>query len=403
MTSETYLVFLGRAADLCYTELTLYLESHNHATYKRLTPSIVLVNDCSIDPYVLQSQLGGIVKIALIGSIIKSDDEASLFAAIEKQITPLLEQSTSKVPFSVIPFGDIGLPKKVLQAGLKSYIESLGRSARFIDGGIEGLTSVQLQTQKIINKGFELFIYKIDSQIYLATTVSFQDFGLWSKRDYGRPRFDAKRGMLPPKVARMMVTIAASLYQLHNKKPPETVLDPFCGEGTILAEAIAQNMTVFGSDIDDKAVMDTKENISWLIKKSGLVDSAKNLLGQIFQSDVSNVPNSLKQSIDLLVAEPFLGPNTGNPLFKAQVNQARQQFSQLFEHVMQTAAKMQKPGGIIGMVVPSTKVEGRDELLLAQRFLDTRENFGYTPLVGPLVYARPGANIVRNIYFFKKG
>ena len=34
-----------------------------------------------------------------------------------------------------------------------------------------------------------------------------QDFEQWGARDYGRPSRDAVRGMLPPKLARMMVNL----------------------------------------------------------------------------------------------------------------------------------------------------------------------------------------------------
>jgi len=59
-------------------------------------------------------------------------------------------------------------------------------------------------------------------------TVAVQDFEDWGKRDYGRPEAEGHIGMLPPKVARMMVNLAQVNY----------ILDPFCGTGTILMEAL---------------------------------------------------------------------------------------------------------------------------------------------------------------------
>lgn len=73
-----------------------------------------------------------------------------------------------------------------------------------------------------------------------------------SMRQRGGRRFE-RPGSLRPAVAASMVA-AAGL-------PRGTLLDPFCGSGTILSEARRGGWTAVGSDIDADAVGTAKENV----------------------------------------------------------------------------------------------------------------------------------------------
>ena len=107
------------------------------------------------------------------------------------------------------------------------------------------------ETNKVLEKGGELVVFvRSDTTFDLGRTETVQDFKTYRLRDIGRPRRNAKRGMLPPKLARMMINIASPK---HN----DTILDPFCGSGTIIHEAFLLGYkNIIGSDISEKAVRD---------------------------------------------------------------------------------------------------------------------------------------------------
>jgi 23S rRNA G2445 N2-methylase RlmL len=65
-------------------------------------------------------------------------------------------------------------------------------------------------------------------------------------RQHGAPRAVERHGALRPVVAAAMVSLAGG--------PPGTLLDPCCGSGTILSEAMAVGWDASGSDIDPDAV-----------------------------------------------------------------------------------------------------------------------------------------------------
>jgi 23S rRNA G2445 N2-methylase RlmL len=72
-------------------------------------------------------------------------------------------------------------------------------------------------------------------------------------------------------VASLRPTVAAAMVRLAGASPGMTVLDPFCGAGTILAEQIelsrrrkAGMVHLIGGDIDPNAVFTTRENLERL-------------------------------------------------------------------------------------------------------------------------------------------
>src|SRR5947207_2101289 len=65
--------------------------------------------------------------------------------------------------------------------------------------------------------------------------------------------FSSREGALRPTVANAMVRIAG--------EPSGILLDPCCGSGTILGEAVAAGWEVRGSDIDPDAVQIARKNV----------------------------------------------------------------------------------------------------------------------------------------------
>jgi len=138
---------------------------------------------------------------------------------------------------------------------------------------------------------------------YLGKTANVQNADAWSKRDYDRPKRDSKNGMLPPKLARMMVNLAET--------PSDgVILDPFCGSGTILMEAVLATdaKQIIGSDIEAKQIQYTEANNNWLVQEK-IISSKDAKRFRIFTADVINIQNFLApKSIDAIITEGYLGP-----------------------------------------------------------------------------------------------
>lgn len=61
--------------------------------------------------------------------------------------------------------------------------------------------------------------------------------------------------------------LIAKNISCRKAKIGDVILDPFCGSGTILTEAMLINYkNLIGADISPKAINDTKKNIEWIIR-----------------------------------------------------------------------------------------------------------------------------------------
>lgn len=414
--STQYVVFLGRERDLAFAELDAVVQADGFQKPERLTPSTAHISYDRASIGQLQTILGGTVKVGDVVAIHnKIATEAELLKLIQNAadtiVTVLLQdrkQLSGKTPFSIHidPSVNVSIPKKVIHEALKNYLSQRGINARFIFGGEDGLSSVQVTTQHIIDKGFELCIFLSGSKMYVAKTVTVQNYKDWSKRDFGRPVSDPRRGMLPPKLARMMLNVARGTWRVANGKSATdlAMLDPFCGEGTVLMEGLQLGMHVFGSDIDGNAILDTKKNLTWFLEN--FTNTTNKVTGQVKKintCDIKDVPRNFDaHSIDIIVTEPFLGPPAKKQLQKYEIDKVTRIYTSLFTSLLATARAMQKPAGILSVVVPKARDRQFSRLLLDKTVLDSCEKFGYTFVKGPYSYARPDAKIGREIYFFKK-
>ena len=346
-------------------------------------------------------RLGGSIKMA---RVVKESQ------AIDKDLLKLLEAAAGETNLDFgLSLYDMGADPararmfgkwlKPLSLELKKELKASGLSIRAVLADGLALTSVQVDKNKLVGKGAEFLILAGPKTTWLARTIAVQAFEDFSERDFGRPKADAKSGMLPPKLARMMVNIASG-------PETETLLDPFCGSGTVLNEAATLGYRdLIGSDISEKAVSDTKDNFVWLAKERGLkVDF------EAFVSDVKDLPARLKPgSVSTIVSEPFLGPPLKGGESDQKIHFEYLELMGLYRRTFDAFSKILKPGGKVVFVFPffgSKHVNILRELEdygfraegllpgLAVTALNARSSTG-------LVYKRPDQRVGRDIFRFR--
>ncbi len=90
----------------------------------------------------------------------------------------------------------------------------------------------------------------------MARTIWVQDIDAYTRRDMSRER-SMKVGMMPPKLAQIMINLATK----GNKTL--SIWDPFCGLGTTLIEADHMGYEKLkGSDISPDMVSATTTNLA---------------------------------------------------------------------------------------------------------------------------------------------
>jgi SAM-dependent methyltransferase len=150
--------------------------------------------------------------------------------------------------------------------------------------------------------------------------------------------------------------LASLLLNLASLSPGEVVLDPFCGSGTILSEALLRSCKCLGFDSNERRVRDARRNLSW---------TASGLRGADFNvrvGDARELPSTLGRTrVDAVVTEPLLLPT-----FEARPRTETaavlvDEASGIYADALASAAEVLAPGGKIVIVVPIvTTMEGKE-------------------------------------------
>lgn len=160
-----------------------------------------------------------------------------------------------------------GLPleaHQLLRTGLelKKVCKSKGRSVRVVPNTDLALNTAQvLHNQLTGDLGMELLFIARGKTTYLAQTFAIQDIDAYARRDQGRPKRDARVGMLPPKLAQTIVNLGTGKLPASIDN---TVLDPFCGTGVVLQEALLMGYGAYGTDLEPRMIDYSRTNLEWL-------------------------------------------------------------------------------------------------------------------------------------------
>lgn len=145
---------------------------------------------------------------------------------------------------------------------------------------------------------------------------------------------------LSPRLARVLVNLA-------GLEPGQTILDPFCGSGTILAEAYSMSMRCLGLDSSASRVQDARENLRWTTPGS----NASNY--DIRKGDARELYRLLHGSkVNAIVSEPLLLPRLEARPKLATAKVMLDEASDVYARALSSMADSLIPGGRIIVVVP---------------------------------------------------
>lgn len=378
----TYLFELGRTIDLCKQEFSQVVSARfPSASYTYLAENIAFVDGIEEDAvYHLQDTLGSVVKVARV--VIDEETKLPENDVYTRILKLLLDQSQSfsKVTFAVggVAGSNISFLSK---SALKRDLLEKGIASRYISSNQHGLSASVLLHQGVT----ELLLFRRPERTIIAQTIAIQDIDSWTIRDRKKPFADRKHGMLPPKVARMMINLA-----LPSGAAGKRVLDPFCGTGTVLLEAVTLEAEAIGADIREEAARQSKENLSWYTKKY-LHD--KDVKFMTLAQDATHLTQTaMGGMVDAIVAEGYLGPLTPA---KGRLENIFKGLEKLYKGSFKQWTEILKPGARVCIALP--RVEGKRMYSLFP-LVDGLKEFGYTTVSEPVVYDRPGAITQREIF-----
>ncbi|MCL2037772.1 hypothetical protein FWG95_02080 [Candidatus Saccharibacteria bacterium] len=283
---------LGRQPEISLAELRAVF-----GNAELILPNVALVKTESADI----DRLGGVRKVGRV--IWDQTGEANKFLIDKFSALP-----DGKITLGISHYGRDTSAREAQKTGifLKKH---LSRSMRILPNSEPEISDAATLGNRLgasPNK-VELMMARAGHRLIIAELIGVQDLNTYTLRDRGRPKRDARVGMLPPKLAQTMINLAVRPAEslssdfgrgcakgngpceedraaprndgrVPNLCPDETLLrdsavkaktllDPFCGTGVVLQEAALMGLKAYGTDLEPRMIDYSRTNLDWLAQK----------------------------------------------------------------------------------------------------------------------------------------
>jgi putative RNA methyltransferase MTH_724 len=288
---------------------------------------------------------------------------------------------------------------------LKRSLARMGRSVRVITSNEPEISSATAHHNQLGEKAgcFEIFL--IDREIYLS--LGTQNITAYTERDQARPARDAKVGMLPPKLAQILINLCGKL--------PEgiRVLDPFCGTGVVLQEAAIMGYVPYGTDLSERMVEYSKKNLNWLFNERNrkrfkilpdLIQKKDQILNAISVGDATSF--TWEGEIDAVAFEGYLGAPMSKPPVDIKFKTEKAKCREIAMGFLKNITPQIKSGTPVVMALPAWLRENGKYAGL--NILDEIQEMGYNfekfqdLSQSDLLYYREGQIVAREIIVIRK-
>jgi tRNA G10 N-methylase Trm11 len=339
------------------------------------SPLITISASPQVEPGGLLNLLGGSVKIAEPVATATTQNELLTALSCYLSTTNIEAWALSTLPHT-IPGNDLGFElKQQLKQTHQPFRYRLLRDIRESSG--------------VLDQYQELIIVHHDQSWLVLRTVAVQNLSRWSQKDYDRPAVDPHAGMLPPKIARSLVNCAVP----GKLTKDSTIYDPFCGSGTILAEALDLGASALGSDINAQAVNHAQQNCDWIKQTFNLPGACHFWIQDVLALN----SQAISQPIEAIVFEGYLGPPH---LLPAKIPDYHRGLGKLYTGALKRLLPLLTSGKRLVCALPQYEYQGHVKNY--DSLIDSCEKYGYTQLIAPITYGRPHAIIKRSIYVLEK-
>jgi tRNA G10 N-methylase Trm11 len=311
---------LGRNPKLSRHEILEFLKARNRTHKEIIFENNLLIIETNEGERFDIQKFGGIMHL---GEIIFEGNSEELENYLEKnEIIP-----SDKFTYATFGNQDPQILKDKFKKERKIASIKHGRKLlKFQDG----------HKQENPKADFYIFHHSQNDTIYLATATQIYNPMEVKKRDMQKP-IRREELAISPRLSKILIN-------LSNAKPYDRLLDPFCGIGGILQEALIKKINVHGIDKDKEATEGAKQNIKWLIKEYDIKS----------KYEIEN--NDSRRAPDLQFAAIATETPLGKILTKKPSDNQAQQIIQNFEAymvpILKRLKKVKKPSAKIAITFP---------------------------------------------------
>lgn len=323
------------------------------------------------------NRLGGSIKLAHL--LVRLDTVQ--WPVIEKALRHQLQSNLQHFPDGKIRLGislhgfDITIAKlNATGLTLKKVAKAAGRSVRVVPNKELELNSAQVLHNQLASAiGWEFLVVRDGTTTLIARTTAIQDIDAYAARDQGRPKRDARVGMLPPKLAQTIVNLASGQ---ETPDPSQLLLDPFCGTGVLLQEALLMGYSVYGTDLEPRMVEFTGKNLDWLHGQDASIRSqtaSQTSTVDLEEGDATTY--QWKTAPKLIAAETYLGQAFSTPPSAEKLAETRNTCNTILKKFLLNLRRQIEPGTRLCLAVPAWQQS--DGSFVHLPTLDHLEDMGY--------------------------
>jgi len=342
--------------------------------------------------------LGGSQKIGHVTLQLDTTDWRRVSDALVKYYSKAWANAPGKITLGISAYDFSATARDVQKVGLilKSKLKNNNASLRLVPNQDVALSTATSHHNKLglSDNKVELLIVRGRNQTIIAESIGAQNITALAARDQGRPRRDAFVGMLPPKLAQIMINLAVGPETAKTHTSPLRILDPFCGTGVLLQEAALLGYSVYGTDLAEKMVRFSSDNLAWLGETYNMTIDY-----QLNEGDAMDT--KWKPPISAVVSEAYLGQPFSAPPSNSKLTEVRGNCNHIIGDFLKNVAKQIAPGTPVVLAVPAWKdtYGSFTRLALAQKV----EDYGFerveltTVDSKELLYFRPDQVVAREL------
>jgi len=350
-------------------------------------------------------RLGSVIKFGQLLTTLDSTSWPAIENYLRQHIQAIMADTPEgkiKLGISQYGFEVTGAKLGALGLTLKKHLRSDGRSVRVVPNKEAELSSAQVYHNGLASAtGCELLVVRDGQRTHIGRTTKVQDINAYAARDQGRPKRDARVGMLPPKLAQTIINLAAGTDPAKG----QLLLDPFCGTGVVLQEAALMGYNTYGTDLEQRMIDFSARNLAWLAEQFPdlALPEPKLETGDATAHRWQPVPA-------LIAAETYLGqPFTTVPT-PEKLEQVRSACNTIHRKFLQNLASQIPSGTRLCLAVPAWQTRAGHFVHLST--LDHLEELGYNRMSfkhvetskdrNDLVYARADQIVARELLVITK-
>jgi len=390
---STYLFILGKHTKLSRAELTPFINEilFEPAVSLLLADNLRFKNPRKLPKspeQIFLDRLGGTIRMAKVIGEFKSKKQ--LVESIFQNSKPSENSSNVKIGVSAFQTGKGFLPEFLKM--IKKHFSAKKIQLRLENSGGKNMTSGQIFDRKLLKKGAEFIVWQRGNSFLLSKTVANQNLRNYVLRDRRKPFSDSKMGMLPPKLAQILINLADSDFSAK-------IIDPFCGSGTICTEAAVMGFKTIGSDFNKEFLAGARKNFHFFAEKFRYpVD-----WGRFFVTEAQNFPWKDFPN-EILVTEGWLGENFAKSPNLDQIEKEAIKVVKMWEKVFKNMQEV-GPRKIV-LCLPCWNFRGKN-ISISKKLFAKIEKSSYNPLAlfenqKTFIYKRDNAFVAREICVFEK-